>query len=150
MIVGLVGNDSALKSKLREYLTKKSFSLAATSDLAGLEHDKNYVITVLDSDAEIQLLKQENTTLVWVGEDIPERLECHLVVGSNESEEMAQQKLNQVVLRELSQQERPSWDEYFMKIAQVASMRSNCIKRKVGAHRLHRIQRHSPWNQELQ
>ena len=28
---------------------------------------------------------------------------------------------------------RPSWDEYFMRIAQVASMRSNCIKRKVGA-----------------
>ena len=137
--------------------TKKSFYLASTSDLAGLEQDKNYVITVLDSDDEIQLLRQGNTTLVWVGEDIPERLECQLVVGSNESEEMAQQKLNQVVLRELSQQERPSWDEYFMKIAQVASMRSNCIKRKVGrrhrqgqAHHLHRIQRHSPWNQELQ
>jgi dCMP deaminase len=133
VIIGLVGNDSAMKSKLRDYLAKKSFYLASTSDLAGLEQDKNYVITVLDSDGEMQRLREGNTTLVWVGEDIPERLECHLVVGSNESEETAQQKLNQVVLRELSQQERPSWDEYFMKIAQVASMRSNCIKRKVGA-----------------
>lgn len=28
---------------------------------------------------------------------------------------------------------RPGWDEYFMKIAQVASLRSNCVKRKVAA-----------------
>jgi dCMP deaminase len=28
---------------------------------------------------------------------------------------------------------RPSWDEYFMKIAEEASTRSNCLRRKVGA-----------------
>ena len=28
---------------------------------------------------------------------------------------------------------RPGWDEYFMKLAKVASLRSNCIKRKVAA-----------------
>ncbi|KAH8581651.1 dCMP deaminase [Cryptosporidium sp. chipmunk genotype I] len=28
---------------------------------------------------------------------------------------------------------RPSWDEYFMKIAKLASQRSNCISRKVGS-----------------
>lgn len=28
---------------------------------------------------------------------------------------------------------RPSWDEYFLKIAQLTSERSNCIKRKVGS-----------------
>jgi dCMP deaminase len=28
---------------------------------------------------------------------------------------------------------RPSWDEYFMKIAQVVALRSNCVKRKVAA-----------------
>lgn len=28
---------------------------------------------------------------------------------------------------------RPSWDEYFMKIAEVAAMRSNCSRRHVGA-----------------
>lgn len=133
MIIGLVGTDSEMKSKLRDHLAKKSFYPVSTSDLGGLEHDKNYVITILDSDGEIQLLRQANTTLVWVGDNIPERPECQLVVGPNESTEAAQEKLNQVVLRELSQQERPSWDEYFMKIAQVASMRSNCIKRKVGA-----------------
>ena len=29
--------------------------------------------------------------------------------------------------------QRPSWDEYFMKIARIASLRSNCMKRKVAA-----------------
>jgi len=28
---------------------------------------------------------------------------------------------------------RPDWDEYFMKLAKVASLRSNCVKRKVAA-----------------
>jgi dCMP deaminase len=133
VIIGLVGTDSEMKSKLRDHLKKKSFYLVSSLDLQGLEPDKNYVVTVLDSDREIQLLKEGNATLVWVGDGLPERSECQLVVGCNESQEVAQEKLNQVVLCELSRQERPSWDEYFMKIAQVASMRSNCIKRKVGA-----------------
>ena len=38
------------------------------------------------------------------------------------------------ILRELSKKNsRPGWDEYFMGIAKVAALRSNCIKRKVAA-----------------
>lgn len=33
----------------------------------------------------------------------------------------------------IKSQERPDWDRYFMDIAKVASLRSNCIKRKVAA-----------------
>ena len=29
--------------------------------------------------------------------------------------------------------ERPGWDEYFMRIAQIVALRSNCMKRKVAA-----------------
>jgi len=37
---------------------------------------------------------------------------------------------------------RPDWDEYFMMVAEVASMRANCVKRRVGAvivleHQIH-------------
>ncbi len=39
----------------------------------------------------------------------------------------------QGVLRDLLFFERPSWDEYFMTIAQVVASRSNCVKRKVAA-----------------
>jgi len=38
------------------------------------------------------------------------------------------------LLRELGKKNpRPKWDEYFMNIAKVAALRSNCIKRKVAA-----------------
>lgn len=33
----------------------------------------------------------------------------------------------------MKRMQRPDWDEYFMKLAKVASLRSNCIKRKVAA-----------------
>lgn len=33
----------------------------------------------------------------------------------------------------LQQQARPGWDEYFMRIARIVALRSNCIKRKVAA-----------------
>ncbi len=33
----------------------------------------------------------------------------------------------------LQDHERPEWDEYFMRLAKVASLRSNCVKRKVAA-----------------
>lgn len=33
----------------------------------------------------------------------------------------------------LSKQVRPTWERYFISIAQVASMRSNCMKRRIGA-----------------
>jgi len=38
------------------------------------------------------------------------------------------------VLREFSKKEtRPEWDDYFIGIAKVVALRSNCIKRKVAA-----------------
>ena len=133
MIIGLAGIDSQMKSQLRDYLASKSFYMASACDLTQLEDDRNYVIILSDSDRELQLLSQKNLMLVWVGRDMPNSSRYELVVSPDESEGQAQEKLNQVVLRGLSRQERPNWDEYFMKIAQVASMRSNCIKRRVGA-----------------
>jgi dCMP deaminase len=41
-------------------------------------------------------------------------------------------KVKEVVRKE-SHFERPGWDEYFMEIAHVVSLRSNCVKRKVAA-----------------
>ena len=35
--------------------------------------------------------------------------------------------------RDITLMERPSWDEYFMRMAVMAATRSNCVRRKVGA-----------------
>ena len=43
------------------------------------------------------------------------------------------EKLKGVLRNLLINAPRPSWDEYFMGIAKVATLRSNCIKRKVAA-----------------
>jgi len=133
VIIALVGSKSRMKSELHQHLASKSFYEASVSDLVALDQDKNYVVVAFGSDGEIQLLRQKHSLLVWVGEPVSDSPQCDLVVALDEPEEQAKERVNQAVLRGLSQQGRPNWDEYFMKIAQVASMRSNCIKRKVGA-----------------
>lgn len=42
-------------------------------------------------------------------------------------------KLDETLPPLMSRFKRPSWDEYFMNIAKVVAMRSNCMKRKVAA-----------------
>lgn len=42
-------------------------------------------------------------------------------------------RIHDIVQALARRQKRPDWDEYFMKIAQVTALRSNCIKRKVAA-----------------
>ena len=42
-------------------------------------------------------------------------------------------QIDELLLRLLTEIQRPSWDEYFMNIAKVVASRSNCMKRKVAA-----------------
>jgi dCMP deaminase len=42
-------------------------------------------------------------------------------------------EITQIVLSLARKKKRPNWDEYFMGIAKVVALRSNCIKRKVAA-----------------
>lgn len=56
-----------------------------------------------------------------------------VILENNRALEELHAKVKEV-LRDLSkQQPRPDWDEYFMGIAKVVALRSNCIKRKVAA-----------------
>jgi len=54
-------------------------------------------------------------------------------VENNNSIEEIHEDVREVLRALASNLVRPTWDEYFMKIAQVAALRSNCIKRKVAA-----------------
>ncbi|MBI2820595.1 MAG: AAA family ATPase [Acidobacteria bacterium] len=56
-----------------------------------------------------------------------------IAIENNASLEALHQRLREVVQGVALRQKRPDWDSYFMKIAQVTALRSNCIKRKVAA-----------------
>jgi len=54
-------------------------------------------------------------------------------IENNSTIEEFKNKLKTLILKLLRTQFRPDWDEYFMSIAKVVAMRSNCLKRKVAA-----------------
>jgi dCMP deaminase len=56
-----------------------------------------------------------------------------LVFENNGSITDLQQKIHGVLIDLSRDYKRPSWDEYFMEIARVVAMRSNCLKRKVAS-----------------
>ncbi len=47
--------------------------------------------------------------------------------------EELRQRVKELIRQFSSQKKRPDWDEYFMNIAQMVALRSNCMKRKVAA-----------------
>jgi dCMP deaminase len=61
------------------------------------------------------------------------RRKADFVVSNNGTIEELHRKLDELLPPLMSQFMRPSWDEYFMNIAKVVALRSNCMKRKVAA-----------------
>ena len=55
------------------------------------------------------------------------------VLQNEGSIEALKAAVDRVVSGWLMHAERPGWDEYFMQIAKIVSLRSNCMKRKVAA-----------------
>ena len=53
--------------------------------------------------------------------------------ANNGTRQDLRSKVAEWVKRTAPKMTRPGWDPYFMKLAQVVALRSNCIKRKVGA-----------------
>jgi dCMP deaminase len=56
-----------------------------------------------------------------------------LTVANDGAIEELHSRLDQAVRDWLMQAKRPGWDDYFMQIAQIVALRSNCMKRKVAA-----------------
>jgi len=54
-------------------------------------------------------------------------------MSNNGTLEELHQKVAQTMMELAKKKKRPSWDEYFMEIAKVVSLRGNCIKRKVAS-----------------
>lgn len=60
------------------------------------------------------------------------RMADHVVTNDGNIEDL-HRRLDDLVSPMMSRFSRPDWDEYFMSIAKVVAMRSNCMKRKVAA-----------------
>lgn len=61
------------------------------------------------------------------------RQKADVVVNNNGTLEELHRQLDELLRPLMSRFMRPTWDEYFMSIARVVAMRSNCMKRKVAA-----------------
>jgi dCMP deaminase len=84
---------------------------------------------------DFQKLEQaESTSLQAEGQNLTatEALADHKVENNGAPGEF-HAKLGELIPRLMARMKRPGWDEYFMKMAQVAALRSNCAKRKVAA-----------------
>ncbi len=61
------------------------------------------------------------------------RLKADVVVNNDGTLDELHRSLDQLLPPLMSRFVRPTWDEYFMSIARVVAMRSNCMKRKIAA-----------------
>lgn len=133
MIIGLFGEDSSLTLALQNDLEEKGFGSCPSTRPLPRQQSQHLVFRERQLPADWKSLREAGMVLVWAGEPVEPAVSFDLVLPPGQSEPEALERLSHLVRRKLSGPPRPSWDEYFMRIAQVASMRSNCIKRKVGA-----------------
>ena len=70
----------------------------------------------------------------WHGQQL-EAVEkiADFTISNNGSLGILQDDISELLKGLMRKVDRPDWDEYFMKLAKVASLRSNCVKRKVAA-----------------
>jgi dCMP deaminase len=133
MILALLGEESELKLQLRNHLIKRGFYDCHAQELNRLTKDRNYLLDAKHAPEELLSMKEMKSILILVGRNDSHHIKYDMVVFPEDPESQVIEDLNQLVLHHMRAQVRPDWDEYFMKIAQVAAMRSSCIKRKVGA-----------------
>ena len=131
-------------------------SIRHPSEVATLRQLDSFSLVFVDAEAEVRFARlrargREQDPESW--EKFRE-MEDAEVAGSGNRQQLAEVErladftlLNNGTLEELHQQidemlqslqarvssERPSWDAYFMEIAQVVARRSNCMKRRVAA-----------------
>ncbi|KAI0715347.1 cytidine deaminase-like protein [Earliella scabrosa] len=161
MFIAIVGTRLAGKSTVESYLVKhKGFlpvkilqnlsdkvqPLLFRSPAELLAHiTKNWRTNFVTIDLDTREVLAEFMTrpfVLVVAVDAPlltryrRSMECQLasvhVVNSFESVSGLHDHLEQINLLD-SERLRPGWDTYFMQLASLASQRSNCMKRRVGA-----------------
>ncbi len=130
-------------------------SIRNPSEVEALRRRSNFTLLGLEADPEIRFRRSRDRARESAAQTLEHFLEeesqeldstdpvrqqlnatlgmADLVVSNNGTLEELHRRLDQLLPPLMSRFERPSWDEYFMSIAKVVAMRSNCIKRKVAA-----------------
>ncbi len=87
-----------------------------------------------DFETFVKMEERELTNANPAGQQLIETAKlADFVVYNNDSIRELEKSVKEIVLDLISKQQRPEWDQYFMNIAKVTSLRSNCVKRKVAA-----------------
>ncbi len=82
----------------------------------------------------LDLEKREAASKEWQGQQLAAcEAMAEFKIANNGSLPELTQQISGLLQRLMGNLARPDWDEYFMKLAKVASLRSNCVKRKVAA-----------------
>ncbi|KAI8916408.1 putative deoxycytidylate deaminase [Gorgonomyces haynaldii] len=151
MIIFVTGQPKAGKHTLCHYLDKLGFTLMEFNDLDHLtQHwDKNhytlqqphpsylkrpFVLSVfVDAPALIRFKRSESKEIMEFLEHDILKPPVHLVIDN--PFQTIQEFHVSLELLDITTMERlrPSWDQYFIHMCDLASSRSNCMKRRVGA-----------------
>jgi len=131
-------------------------SIRHPDEVAALRNSKSFYLVVVDADAHIRFDRlraraREQDPVTWESFQQMEAAEVSgtgnnqqlaavesladcVIVNNHTLSELHAQVANALqILQAREAQDRPSWDAYFMEIAQVVARRSNCMKRKVAA-----------------
>jgi len=130
-------------------------SVRHPSEVQVLRRRKDFILATVDAPEQVRFermreRRRENDPLNY---DDFLKLEKKEAGGSNESDQqldkaialadvvidnggaiaILHERVRDIMLEFAKKQSRPDWDEYFVGIAKVVALRSNCIKRKVAA-----------------
>jgi len=130
-------------------------SIRNPSEVEVLKRRKDFVLVAVDADQQVRFERSVKRareraalTLAQFVDEEARELESEnpaaqqltatmrradLVLTNNGTVEELHRKLDELLPPLMSRFLRPTWDEYFMNIAKVVAMRSNCMKRKVAA-----------------
>lgn len=153
------GGPSVLADKILEILdVDKNYvidSIRNPAEVKALKRRRDFVLFYVDADQKIRFerikkrarendptdfetfVKLEGKELKSDNPAAQQLIEtaklADIVIENNASVRELNNQVKDLLKDLVAKQGRPDWDEYFMGIAKVVSLRSNCIKRKVAA-----------------
>ncbi len=125
-------------SEVRAFSRQPDFYLVAIEAEAEIRHrrvrDRGRESDPVSLEQFLDLERQELTSPDAQGQQLLATGQlANVSFANNGTKEDLQQKVADWLLQTAPKMTRPHWDPYFMRLAQVVALRSNCIKRKVGA-----------------